>query len=112
MSGFIQVTTTVDSEEKAVEIAKRLLEQHLAACVQVAGPITSRYWWQGVQETAMEWTCTAKTRKDLFPVVEDAVRAIHPYEVPEITAVEIGAGNDAYLDWITAETTPPEQAGE
>lgn len=105
MSDFIQVTTAIDSEEGAQKIAQTLVEQRLAACVHIAGPITSTYWWQGKMEVEKEWTCAAKTRQELYDRVEKAIRTAHPYDEPEIVAVPITKGSRSYLDWIATETT-------
>ena len=100
MSKHLQVVTTVDTEEKAQEIARALVEQRLAACAQVLGPITSTYRWQGQVETAQEWLCILKTREELYEELEQTLRSIHPYEVPEILATPVAAGNPAYLAWL------------
>ncbi len=105
MTDFIQVTTAIDSKEGAQKIAQALVEQRLAACVHVAGPITSTYWWQDKMEIEEEWTCAAKTRKELYGDVEKAIREALPYDEPEIIALPIVSGRPSYLDWITAETT-------
>jgi len=96
----IQVVTTVADRENADRIAMALVESRLAACVQVAGPITSTYRWQGKIETAEEWQCWAKTDRRLFAEVERAIRAIHPYDVPEILALPVLAGGADYLKWL------------
>ncbi len=100
MKEFIQIITTIDSEEGAEAIAGRLVEAGLAACVQIVGPISSTYLWQGRVETAREWQCLIKTRRDWFPAVAEAVGKLHPYEVPEIVACDITAAG-LYLDWLT-----------
>ncbi len=105
MHNFIQITTAIDSEEGAQKIAQMLVEKRLAACVHVVGPIMSTYWWQGKMETAQEWTCAAKTRAELYKEVEGAIRAVHPYDEPEIVALPIVDGSRSYLDWIRTETT-------
>ena len=105
MAEYIQVHTTIDSREGAQKIATALVSKHLAACVQIAGPITSTYWWQGKMEQAEEWVCTAKTRSKLYNEVEQAIREAHTYDVPEILAVDIAAGNTDYLNWVTQETS-------
>ena len=105
MSSFIQVNTTIDTQEGARRIASMLVEKRLAACVQVSGPITSTYWWQGRIEVAQEWVCTAKTRQDLYDAVEQAIRDVHSYEEPEILASPILAGSKGYLGWVAQETT-------
>lgn len=104
MTAYIEVHTTIDTKEGAQRMAEALVSQRLAACVQVSGPIISTYWWQGALEQAEEWICTAKTRKELYTVLEQAIRAIHPYDVPEILAVDIISGNVGYLGWVSQET--------
>ncbi len=104
MTDFIQVTTAIDSEDGARQIADTLVSRHLAACVHIVGPITSTYWWQGKMETAREWICIAKTRQSLYDAVEAAIRDVHPYDEPEILATPILAGSRSYLEWIAAET--------
>ena len=100
----IQVVTTTALREEAERIARELVETRLAACVQIVGPISSTYRWQGKIETDEEWQCWAKTRGDLFARVEEAIRRIHPYEVPEILAVPVVAGSARYLAWLDAQT--------
>ena len=105
MPEFIQVTTAINSKDGAQKIAQTLVERRLAACVHVAGPITSTYWWQGKMEIEEEWTCSAKTRKELYADVEQAIREVHPYDEPEIIALPILEGSQSYLNWIIRETT-------
>ena len=93
--------TTVGSEEDAERISVALVERRLAACVQVAGPIASRYRWQGEVETAREWQCLAKTEAGRYPEVEAAIRELHPYDEPEIIATPIVAGSAGYLAWLS-----------
>ena len=109
MAEFIQVTTAINSQEGVQKIAGALVSQRLAACVHVSGPISSTYWWQGKMETAQEWICTAKTRRELYEKVEEAIRAIHPYDEPEIVATLLVAGSKSYLDWIAKETIDIQQ---
>jgi periplasmic divalent cation tolerance protein len=78
--------------------------ERLAACVQVGGPITSTYRWQGEVETARELLLVAKTTMERLDAVTERVRELHPYDVPEITAMPIAGGLVDYLDWIRAET--------
>ena len=101
---FIQVITSVDSREKAEEIARKLLEGRLAACVQVLGPMRSRYWWEGKLEEAEEWLCLIKAKATDYPKIESAIKAAHPYKVPEILAMPIAKGNPDYLEWLRRET--------
>ena len=99
-SECVQVLTTAGSEEEAELIASTLVERRLAACVQVLGPVVSRYRWQGEVEQAREWQCLAKTTATVYPEVEAAIRELHSYEEPEILAIPVLAGSPGYLAWI------------
>jgi periplasmic divalent cation tolerance protein len=101
---YIQVLTTTASAEEARRIGGTLVEEHLAACVQIVGPIESIYRWQGEVEQASEWQCWIKTRRQQFEAVEAAICRLHSYEVPEILALPIVAGSEAYLRWLADET--------
>jgi periplasmic divalent cation tolerance protein len=100
MTDFCQVTTTIDSREAAEQLAAVLVEERLAACAQISGPIASTYRWQGRVERATEWYCHLKTTSARLPDLESRLRSLHPYKVPEIIAVPISAGHPAYLAWI------------
>ena len=102
-SEFIQVITTIDSEEGARKIAQALVEKRLAGCVQIIGPIRSIYWWKKKIETAEEWLCLIKTRSHLFEKMEKTIRKIHPYETPEILATPITQASQDYLNWLDSE---------
>jgi periplasmic divalent cation tolerance protein len=104
MPEFLQVTTAAATREEADAIALALVEARLAACVQVVGPITSRYRWDGAVQTTEEWLCLAKTTAARYPEVEAAVRRLHSYDEPEIVAVPVVAGSPSYLDWVLRET--------
>ncbi len=108
MTEYILVTTAINTQEGAQKIAQFIVHNRLAACVHVAGPITSTYWWQGKMEVETEWTCAAKTRKELYSRLEQAIRVNHPYDEPEIVAVPITAGSTSYLQWIVDETQQPQ----
>ena len=101
MSDYVQVTTTVGSEEEAQRLSSALVERRLAACVQILGPIRSRYRWQGQVEEAEEWQCLAKTEAKLYPRVESVIRELHSYDEPEILATPIVAGSAGYLRWVS-----------
>lgn len=103
MHSVIQVITTTDKKADAERIARALVEGRLAACVQVIGPVLSTYRWKGRVETAEEWQCWAKTEAGLYEDVEKAIRAIHPYELPEIVAMPVLRGSPEYLDWLLQE---------
>jgi len=102
---YIQVFTTVEKREDADRIASEAVRKRVAVCAQILGPIRSIYWWKGKVEEAGEWLCVLKTRKDLFPALEKEIKSLHPYEVPEIIALPIVAGSEAYLKWIESETS-------
>ena len=96
----IVVLLTTATRDEAERLAELLLAARLAACVQITGPVTSVYRWQGNIETSQEWLCTIKTRDNLFPQVEAAIRSLHSYQVPEILATPIIAGHEPYLKWL------------
>jgi periplasmic divalent cation tolerance protein len=100
---------TAGSDAEARTIAHALVDERLAACVNILGAATSIYRWQGTIEEATEVVLIAKTRRDLFDRLTERVRALHSYEVPCVLELAIGRGNPAYLAWLAAETeaTPP-----
>lgn len=100
MKSYIQITTTTETREQAQTIARHLVVEKLAACVQIVGPITSTYRWQGKMENAQEWLCLIKTREELYGKVETAIKKLHSYETPEIIAVPIVKGSKEYLGWL------------
>lgn len=102
MTDYVQVLTTAGSEEEAQRICDSLIENRLAACVQVAGPVSSTYRWQGKVERAHEWQCLAKTEARLYDEVEAAIRQVHSYDEPEILAIPVLAGSRGYLEWISS----------
>ncbi len=103
MREYIQVVTTTEHREEAESIARALVEERLAACVQVIGPISSIYRWRGAIQSAQEWQCWIKSRRDLYDQIEETIRRLHPYEVPEILAVPVLAGSASYLTWLDDE---------
>jgi len=103
MNDVIQVATTCGSQQEAEAIARPLIERRLAACVQISGPITSVYRWEGAVQTDQEWLCTAKTLQDKYPEVEAAIREAHSYDEPEILATPVVAGSAGYLQWVAGE---------
>lgn len=107
MEGFIQVTTTTETKADAERIASELVEARLAACVQIVGPIKSIYRWKGKIETAGEWLCLIKSREEHYGAIERTIRALHPYETPEIVAVALTGGSRDYLDWLRGELASP-----
>jgi len=100
----IQVVTTASTREDVETIAREVVRKRLAACAQVSGPVTSYYWWKDELEKAQEWVCRIKTQRDLYDQLQDAIRAMHPYQVPEILALPVVDGNPDYLQWLAEET--------
>lgn len=108
MTPYIQVVTTLPDQAGAERLAAHLLEQRLAACVQIS-PCSSWYHWQGAIEQGSEMICTIKSRRDLFPELCQVIRSLHPYEVPEILATPVVDGGKAFLDWLEKELRPAEE---
>jgi len=100
MLELIEIQTTAASPEEAQRIADHLLNGRLAACVQVSGPLQSRYWWQGQLEQADEWVCTAKSIASLYESVEAAIREVHSYDEPQILAVSVLRASAGYQQWV------------
>ena len=103
MKDYIQVMTTVEDQAQAEKVAETLVAAKLAACVQVVGPITSYFRWQGKNEKSTEFLCLIKSRRYLYEKIESEIKKVHPYEVPEILAVPLVAGSADYLRWLAAE---------
>jgi periplasmic divalent cation tolerance protein len=102
----ILVLTHMPDRASAMALARALVAARLAACVSVGAPVESLYHWRGEIETAQEIPVAIKTRRERYAEVEAAVRAQHPYELPEIVAVPLVHGLQQYLDWVAAETVP------
>src|SRR5260221_14010520 len=92
--------TTAGSKEEAQKIARALVERHLAACVNIVGPVESIYYWQGKVETAAEYQLVIKTMADALEAVQKAVLEMHSYELPELLVLTVDAGSRQYLEWI------------
>ncbi len=98
------VFTNLPDRAAAERIAGLLLEQRLAACVNILAPCRSVYRWKGAVQHDEEHPMLIKTSAERYPALEQALRREHPYELPEIIAVPIERGLSAYLDWVDAET--------
>ncbi len=101
------VLTNCPDEEVADRIATALVENRLAACVNMLPEVESTYRWQGKVETAVEVPLLIKCTRERYAAVEEAIRQLHPYTVPEIIAVPVVAGFAPYLRWVADETQPP-----
>lgn len=108
-SEAILVITNLPDPQSATLLAEELVARQLAACVNVLAPCTSVYRWQGKIEHATETPLLIKTLRAHYGKVEQAIRATHPYELPEIIAVAIESGLPAYLAWVADETRPTEK---
>ena len=104
MTPAIVVLVTVGSEQEAETIATALLEERLAACVNVTSPVRSLYRWEGRIADDRECQMVIKTQARLFEALAARVRALHSYDVPEIIALPVLAGTTDYVDWIQNET--------
>lgn len=96
------VFCTCHSESEALDLARSLVDQRLAACVNVLPRVQSVYRWQGEIHSEAESLLLIKTTEDRFDALRDAIVAMHSYENPEIVAVPVSAGQDRYLAWIRA----------
>jgi periplasmic divalent cation tolerance protein len=103
---YLQVQTTTDSRTEAMELARLAVELRLAACAQVAGPITSTYWWDEGIERAEEWLVMLKLPCDRYEELAALLTERHSYDEPEIIVTPIVAGSETYLSWIRDETRP------
>jgi periplasmic divalent cation tolerance protein len=100
----IVVLVTCGSEDEAVKIARALVEERLAACVNLVSPIRSIYRWEGKIWDEREWLLVIKTQKPRFEELGKRVKSLHSYSVPEIIGLPIVEGSLAYLDWIRENT--------
>lgn len=98
------VFCTVPTRDSAETIANALVDQRLAACVNILPGVRSVYIWQGQRESSDELLLLIKARAAAYPALEQAILALHPYELPEIIAVSLDAGLPRYLAWIAATT--------
>ena len=100
------VLTNLPDAVSARAIADHVVSTRLAACVNILAPCRSVYRWQGKIEDAEEVPLLIKTTPERYPALEAAIKAHHPYELPEIVAVPVATGLPAYLAWVASETAP------
>ena len=105
MPDIIQIVTTIDDREAAKRLGRHLVDERLIACCQVVGPVRSIYRWKGAVEETDEWYCVMKTRPSLYRQVEEAIKGLHPYEVPEIIAIPVSNALPDYAVWVETETS-------
>jgi periplasmic divalent cation tolerance protein len=104
MTEIVQVTTTVDDEGRAASIAQTVVEEGLAACAQVQGPILSIYRWQGSIKRSTEWYCHFKTTRPQVDRLRTLLLQLHPYDVPEVIVIPIQDGHEPYFAWVHDQT--------
>jgi periplasmic divalent cation tolerance protein len=100
MTNKIVVLSTCASPEEADRLARSLVEQRLAACVNVLPGISSHYWWQGRLETAQECLLLVKSSRERFDQLRSVLEQAHSYEIPEVIALPVVDGSLNYLNWI------------
>jgi len=105
MQKYIQVLTTVSKKKEAEKIASVIILKQLGVCVQIIGPITSVYRWNGKVEKAREFLCLIKTKKSLYKKLAKLIKELHSYETPEIIATPIIDGDKDYLRWMEQATS-------
>lgn len=101
------VYMTAGSREEARRIGRTLVEERLAACVNILDGMNSLYWWQGAVQDEQETVLIAKTRAELLERLTDRVKSLHSYSCPCVVALPIEGGNPAFLQWIAEETEGP-----
>lgn len=104
MSDYCTILNTCPDQKTGEQIATLLVEQRLAACVNLMDSITSVYRWQDGIEYDSETLLLIKTEKRHYPKIEETIQQHHPYEVPEIICLDITGGSESYLNWITQTT--------
>ena len=103
MTDKIVVFSTCASADEAERLARRLVDERLAACINVISPVRSFYRWKGVVEDSVEWVLMIKTSRSLFESLRAVLESAHSYEVPELVAIPIVDGSPNYLSWIDQE---------
>lgn len=106
MEPNIIIIANFPEKKQAIAFAKKIVDDRLAACVNILGTCTSVYSWQGKTESADEIPVLIKTQKQHYSRVERVITTMHPYELPEIITVPITGGLPAYLQWIAGTTLP------
>jgi len=111
MSEFWVVLMTAGSQEEAGQIAQTLVAENLAGCVNIIPGVTSIYRWEGEVQRDQEWLLVAKSHRSLLAALVRRVQALHSYMMPEIIALPIVGGSEAYLRWLEQEIGSPPPAG-
>ena len=106
MTDVILVLTTVPVGDAGESIARTLVEERLAACVNLQPAMTSHYVWNGTVERGEERQLVAKTTRARLPALRERLEQLHSYELPELIVIEVGDGSAAYLEWVEASVRP------
>ncbi len=101
---YITVLITAPTEEEAAGMSHSIVEERLAACVNIIRSVRSIYRWQGRIEDGQEVLMILKTKKSLFERLRQRVKELHSYAVPEIIAIPVVEGDATYLNWLAQET--------
>ena len=104
MNYFIIILSTISSKKEALEIAEELIQNKLAACINIIEGLTSVYKWEDKLCKENEYLMIIKSRKILYEKITEKINLLHPYEVPEIISIPITDGLDSYLKWIKNNT--------
>ncbi|MBE7215023.1 divalent-cation tolerance protein CutA [Shewanella benthica] len=102
---LLLVITTFPSKESAIELAKELVENKLAACIQISAPVTSIYLWQDKVCEEQEYQLQIKCTQACYSALEQTISQQHPYQVPEIIAIPINDGLPEYINWVNEVTS-------
>jgi len=104
MADALELHVTMPDKERAASLARALVDEGLAACVNIVPGVKSIYQWEGRLQEDEEVLCLIKTRPAVFDRARDRILQLHPYEVPEILAFAVADGSPAYLDWLKKST--------
>jgi len=108
---YIIVMVTTQTNEEALNIVRRLLDDRLIACANIVGPVSSLFWWENKIDEAKEFLVFMKSRKRLFQRLSSRIKEIHSYQVPEVIALPIIEGLPPYLEWLGASLQPVDDDG-
>lgn len=106
MTDFVQVSTATETRDQAIQLARSVVRERLAAGAQIVGPVASVFWHLGEFGTGEEWQLLLKTTTERYPALETHLLEHHPWDNPEVSAVSIVAGSERYLRWVAENTEP------
>lgn len=106
LNDYIIILVTAKDKQQAEDISRQLVEERLIACANIVSPVKSFFHWMGKTDCEEECLLIMKSRVDLFREVEECVKRLHSYEVPEVLAIPLVGGSKAYLDWMSVVLKP------